>query len=145
MPGLSRLSATALIFGILLASAGSAFAGLGQPTPWQLGLQEAASPVMEDIIRFHNFVLWIITAVTAFVLILLLIIIVRFNSRANPTPSRTTHNTLLEVMWTIVPVIILVLSNPGCVLPHYTARNAPARLSAQPSGAAADPAYSVRG
>jgi cytochrome c oxidase subunit II len=109
MPGLSRLSATALIFGILLASAGSAFAGLGQPTPWQLGLQEAASPVMEDINSFHNFVLWIITAVTAFVLILLLIIIVRFNARANPTPSRTTHNTLLEVMWTIVPVIILLL------------------------------------
>jgi cytochrome c oxidase subunit II len=109
MPGLSRLSATALVFGILLASAGSAFAGLGQPTPWQLGLQEAASPVMEDIISFHNFVLWIITAVTAFVLILLLIIIVRFNARANPTPSRTTHNTLLEVMWTIVPVIILLL------------------------------------
>jgi cytochrome c oxidase subunit II len=109
MPGLSRLSATALIFGILLASAGSAFAGLGQPTPWQLGLQEAASPVMEDINSFHNFVLWIITAVTAFVLILLLIIIVRFNARANLTPSRTTHNTLLEVMWTIVPVIILLL------------------------------------
>jgi cytochrome c oxidase subunit II len=109
MPGLSRLSATALIFGILLASAGSAFAGLGQPTPWQLGLREAASPVMEDINSFHNFVLWIITAVTAFVLILLLIIIVRFNARANLTPSRTTHNTLLEVMWTIVPVIILLL------------------------------------
>ncbi len=104
MPGLSQL-----IFGILLASAGSAFAGLGQPTPWQLGLQEAASPVMEDINSFHNFVLWVITAVTAFVLILLLIIIVRFNARANPTPSRTTHNTLLEVMWTVVPVIILLL------------------------------------
>jgi len=109
MPGLSRLSATALIFGILLASAGSAFAELGQPTHWQLGLQEAASPIMEDINSFHNFVLWIITAVTAFVLILLLIIMVRFNARANPTPSRTTHNTLLEVMWTIVPVIILLL------------------------------------
>jgi cytochrome c oxidase subunit II len=109
MPGLSRLSATALIFGILLASAGLAFADLGQPTHWQFGLQEAASPVMEDINSFHNFVLWIITAVTAFVLILLLIIIVRFNARANPTPSRTTHNTLLEVMWTIVPVIILLL------------------------------------
>ena len=53
--------------------------------------------------------LWIITAITIFVLALLLIIIVRFNARANPTPSRTTHNTLLEVMWTIVPVIILVL------------------------------------
>ena len=106
---LSRLSATALIFGILPAGAGAAFAGLGQPTPWQLGLQDAASPVMADIIGFHTFVLWIVTAITIFVLALLLIIIVRFNARANPTPSRTTHNTLLEIMWTIVPVIILVL------------------------------------
>src|SRR6516162_3071976 len=102
MLGLSRLSATALFLGILLASAGAAYAGLGQPTPWQLGLQEAASPVMVDVISFHNFLLWIITAITALVLILLLIIIVRFNARANPTPSRTTHNTPLEVIWTIV-------------------------------------------
>jgi cytochrome c oxidase subunit 2 len=108
MSGLSRLNATALIFGILLASAGAAFAGLGQPTPWQLGLQDAASPVMEEIASFHNYVLWIVTAITIFVLALLVIIIVRFNARANPTPSRTTHNTLLEVMWTIVPVVILV-------------------------------------
>ena len=108
MPLLSRFSATALIFGILLGSGGTALAGLGQPTPWQIGLQEAASPVMADIISFHTFVLWIISAITAFVLILLLIIIVRFNARSNPTPSRTTHNTLLEVTWTIVPVIILV-------------------------------------
>jgi len=109
MPGLSRLSATALIFGILLASAGAALAELGQPTPWQLGMQDAASPVMADIVGFHTFVNWIITAITAFVLALLLIIIVRFNARANPTPSRTTHSTPLEVAWTIVPVIILVL------------------------------------
>jgi cytochrome c oxidase subunit 2 len=109
MPGLSRLSATALIFGILLASAGAALAELGQPAPWQLGLQDAASPVMADIIGFHTFVLWIVTAIMIFVLALLVIIIFRFNARANPTPSRTTHNTLLEVAWTIVPVIILVL------------------------------------
>jgi len=105
----SRLTAVALTTGALLVSVGAAFGGLGQPTPWQLGLQDAASPVMADIISFHNFVLWIITAITAFVLILLVIIVVRFNARANPTPSRTTHNTLLEVTWTIVPVIILVL------------------------------------
>jgi cytochrome c oxidase subunit 2 len=105
----SRLTAAALTTGALLVSVGAAFAGLGHPTPWQLGLQDAASPVMADIISFHNFVLWIITAITAFVLILLVIIVVRFNARANPTPSRTTHNTLLEVTWTIVPVIILVL------------------------------------
>jgi cytochrome c oxidase subunit 2 len=105
----SRLTAVALTTGALLVSVGAAFAGLGHPTPWQLGLQDAASPVMADIISFHNFVLWIITAIMAFVLILLVIIVVRFNARANPTPSRTTHNTLLEVTWTIVPVIILVL------------------------------------
>jgi len=105
----SRLAAIAVTAGAVFASAGAALAGLGQPTPWQLGLQDAASPVMEDITSFHNFVLWIITAITLFVLILLLIIIVRFNARANPTPSRTTHNTPLEIIWTIVPVVILVL------------------------------------
>jgi len=109
MPVLSRLTAMAVTVGALLAGVGAAYAGLGQPTPWQLGLQEAASPVMVDVHSFHNFVLWIISAITAFVLVLLLIIIVRFNARANPTPSRTTHNTPLEVVWTIVPVIILVL------------------------------------
>ncbi len=108
MPVFSRLSAYAVTVGALLASTGLASADAGQPAPWQLGLQEAASPVMVDIVSFHNFLLWVITAITVFVLVLLLIIIVRFNARANPTPSRTTHNAVLEVMWTIVPVIILV-------------------------------------
>jgi cytochrome c oxidase subunit 2 len=105
----SRLSATALIFGILLASAGGAGAGLGQPIPWQMDLQGSASPVMEDVASFHFFLLWIIAAISAFVLALLLIVIVRFNARANPTPSRTTHNTPIEILWTIVPVIILAV------------------------------------
>ena len=106
MKVLSRL--TAIAAAALFASAGAAFAGLGQPTPWQLGLQDSASPVMEQIASFHNYVLWIVTAITIFVLALLLIIIIRFNASANPTPSRTTHNTLLEIMWTIVPVAILM-------------------------------------
>ena len=109
MPGLSRVSATALIFGILLASAGAAFAGLGQPSPWQMDLQESATPVMEQIAGFHFFLLWVIAAISAFVLVLLLIVIVRFNARANPTPSRTTHNTPIEILWTVVPVIILAV------------------------------------
>ena len=104
----ARLSAGALIVGLLLATAGAAWAALGQPTPWQLGLQDAATPVMADIIWFHNYLLWIIAAITAFVLILLGIIVLRFNARTNPTPTRTTHNTLLEVVWTIVPVVILL-------------------------------------
>jgi cytochrome c oxidase subunit 2 len=109
MKVLSRLTAIAAIVAALFVGAGAAFAGLGQPSPWEVGLQDAASPVMADIIGFHTFVFWIVTAITIFVLVLLVIIIVRFNAGANPTPSRTTHNTPLEVIWTIVPVIILTL------------------------------------
>jgi cytochrome c oxidase subunit II len=108
MPVFSRLSAYAVAAGALLAGTGAAMAELGQPAPWQLGLQESASPVMTDITTFHNFLLWIISAITLFVLVLLLIVMVRFNARANPTPSRTTHNPVIEIMWTIVPVVILV-------------------------------------
>jgi cytochrome c oxidase subunit II len=93
----------------VLATGGSAFAGLGQPSPWQLSFQQSAAPTMDDIIWFHDFVLWIIVAITVFVLALLVIVMVKFNARANPTPSRTTHNTLLEVAWTVIPVVILVV------------------------------------
>jgi cytochrome c oxidase subunit 2 len=106
---LKRLAAVALTMVPVLAGAGAALAGTGQASPWQLGFQGAATPVMENITWFHNFLLWIIAAISLFVLILLLIIIVRFNAKANPTPSRTTHNTLLEVIWTVVPVLILVV------------------------------------
>jgi len=82
---------------------------IGQPRPWQIGLPEAASPVMERIIWFYNdFLLIIITVITLFVTALLVYCMIRFNSRANPTPTRTSHNTLLEVAWTIIPILILV-------------------------------------
>jgi cytochrome c oxidase subunit II len=103
----SRLTAIAVIAGALLASAGVAFAGLGHPSPWQMDLQDSATPIMDDITWFHDILLWIIGAISVFVLALLLIIIVRYNARANPSPSRTTHNTPIEIIWTIVPVIIL--------------------------------------
>jgi len=109
MPVISRLTAIAATVGALLASAGAAFAGLGQPSPWQIGLQGSASPIMDDVSAFNTFLTWVTTAIALFVLVLLGIIIVRFNARANPTPTRTTHNTPLEIIWTIVPVIILVL------------------------------------
>lgn len=87
---------------------GAALAGTGQPSPWQLGFQPAATPVMRDITWFHDFLLYIIVAITLFVVVLLGIVMVRFNARANPVPSRTTHHTWLEVAWTVVPVLILV-------------------------------------
>ena len=106
---LKRLAVVAVTVFAGLAGGGAALAGLGQPSPWQIGLQQSASPVMGDIVWFHDFLLYIITAITAFVLVLLVIVIVRFNARANPVPSRTTHNTLIEIAWTIIPIVILMV------------------------------------
>ena len=71
------------------------------PRPWEMGFQPAATPVMERIEDFHHLVLVIITAICVFVLALLIWIMIRYNKRANPTPSKVSHNTLLEVAWTI--------------------------------------------
>ena len=81
---------------------------LAQPVNWQVGLQAAASERMERITSLHTGVLIIITFICLLVLGLLVVIAVRFNAKANPTPSATTHNTMLEVLWTIVPVLILI-------------------------------------
>jgi cytochrome c oxidase subunit 2 len=102
---LKRLIAL-VVTGVTVLAGGAALAA--QPQPWQLGLQPAATPVMSDIVWFHDFLLWLIAAVTLFVLVLLVVVMVRFNARANPIPSRTTHNTTIEVIWTVVPVVILV-------------------------------------
>ena len=96
------------VAGIALVSCGAAFAELGQPAPWEYKLQESATPVMDNITWFHDFLLWLITAITLFVLVLLVIVVVKFNAKANPVPSKTTHNTLIEVAWTLIPVLILV-------------------------------------
>ncbi|MFD1332714.1 cytochrome c oxidase subunit II [Methylopila musalis] len=92
-----------------LLAASPALAGDGQPSPWQLGFQKAASPIFEQIHSFHNFILVIIVLVTLFVLALLVYCVVRFNEKSNPVPSKTTHHTMLEVVWTIAPVLILVV------------------------------------
>ena len=96
------------VAGTALVAGGTAFAEMGQPAPWEYNLQEAASPVMESIISFHNLLVVIITVITLFVLALLIIVAVKFNAKANPVPSTTTHHTLIEVAWTLIPVLILV-------------------------------------
>ncbi len=101
------------VAGMTLVSGGMALAA--QPQPWEMTLQPAASPVMENIISFHNLLLVLITLITLFVLVLLVIVAVKFNAKANPVPSRTTHNTLIEVAWTLIPVLILV----GIAVPSF--------------------------
>ncbi len=103
------------VAGVALATSGAAFAELGQPAPWEYKLQGAASPVMEEISKFHDWLLVIITLITLFVLGLLVTIVIKFNAKANPVPSRTTHNTLIEVAWTLIPVMILV----GIAIPSF--------------------------
>jgi cytochrome c oxidase subunit 2 len=125
-----------MVFALLaLLSAGTAMAGLGQPSPWQFGLQQSASPVMDNIIWFHDFLLYIITGIAAFVLVLLLIVMVRFNARSHPTPSRTTHNTLLEVAWTTIPImILLVIAVPSFKLLFFQLIPPPAELTIKATG-----------
>lgn len=102
--GLAALAALMTAGGALAAST-----DLGVPHPWGLGLQDSASPVKEQVASLHNLLLVIITLITLFVLALLAYACWRFSAARNPTPSRTSHNTLLEVAWTVIPVLILVV------------------------------------
>ena len=97
-----------VVAGAALVANGAAFAELGQPAPWEYKLQESATEVMDFITAFHTGLLVVITVITLFVLALLVIVVVKFNAKANPVPSKTTHNTLIEVAWTLIPVLILV-------------------------------------
>lgn len=92
-----------------------AMAGLGQPTDGQLGLQLSATPIMDQITSLFHIVNIIITIIVLFVLALMIWVMYRFNEKNNPTPTRTTHNTFLEVAWTIVPILILV----GISIPSF--------------------------
>lgn len=95
--------------GVLAAATGNVMAGTGQPTPWQMTLQTPVTAIAHAMHDFHNLLLWIITAITLLVLALILWAVWRFSEKRNPTPSKTTHNTMIEVIWTLVPVLILVV------------------------------------
>ena len=118
----------------IFGAAGNAFAG-GRSEPWQMGFQTPASPVMERITEFHNLVLFIEVAIVALVLGLMCYIIVRFNAKANPVPTKTTHNTLLEVVWTGVPLLILiVIAVPSLKLLYYADRIEDAEMTLKVTG-----------
>ncbi len=101
--------------GLIAAGEARAQEVLGIAKDWQIDFQDAYSPVMERIDSFHDLLLIIITLITLFVLTLLLICIFKYNEKANPVPSRTTHNTLLEVAWTGIPILILI----GIAVPSF--------------------------
>jgi cytochrome c oxidase subunit 2 len=121
--------------GMFAAGVLCAMPAMAAPQPWEMGFQPAASPVMQSIEDFHRFVLYIVTAITVLVFALLVWIAIRYNHRRNPVPGRTSHNTLLEVMWTIVPVIILVvIAIPSFKLLYYEADVPPSALTLKAIG-----------
>ena len=109
MTVLSRFGLVATAFLSILSPA------FAEPQDYQLGFQPAVTPVAEQIHSFHDILLVIITLITIFVLALLIYVMFRFSEKRNPTPSKTTHNTLIEVVWTVVPIIILV----GIAIPSF--------------------------
>jgi len=90
------------------ASLGASPALAAQPVDWQMGFQPAATEIMEQIRNFENYTLWFIVPITLFVLALLVYVMVKFRASANPNPSKTSHNSLIEVIWTLGPVVILL-------------------------------------
>lgn len=96
------------VAGVMLASVPMALAGVGQPSDRQVGMQGPVTPVAQAINVFHDYATVIIILIALFVLGLMVYVIVRFNERANPTPARFAHNTTVEVIWTVVPVLILI-------------------------------------
>lgn len=107
---------------VLGVSAGAAWA---EPRPWGIWMQDPATPVAKRLHEFHSMLMIIITAIVLFVMGLLLYVMVRFNARANPKPSTTTHNVMLEVIWTVVPVVILIIiAVPSFKLLYYMDRTA---------------------
>ncbi|MFD2264162.1 cytochrome c oxidase subunit II [Lacibacterium aquatile] len=110
----------AAVFAVLIA--GPAFAENG-PQPWAMGMIDAASPVKERIHDLHTLLLYIITGIVIFVLALLIWVVVRYNEKANPVPSKTSHHTLIEIVWTVVPVLILlVIAVPSFRLLYFVDR-----------------------
>ena len=107
---------------LAVAGANSALADIAKP--WQILFQEPASPVMEKIVEFNNFISVIIVLITMFVLALLFYVVIKFNEKTNPNPAKTTHNTALEVIWTAIPILILVaIGIPSLKLLYYQDRH----------------------
>ncbi len=112
-----------LVAFVILGFGANTAAMADQPKPWQLGFQDAVTPVMEQMNDFHNLLLVITTAITIFVFVLLGYVLYRFSAKRNPVPSKVAHNTPVEVIWTLVPILILiVIAIPSFRLLYFSDR-----------------------
>lgn len=103
-------AAAASALALVPVLAGAQEVAKGHPAPGQVHMQQSVTPIMDSIVAFHDGpLMWTISLIVLFVLVLLVIIMVRFNAKANPVPARFTHNTLIEVVWTVVPIVILII------------------------------------
>jgi cytochrome c oxidase subunit 2 len=129
----TALSLFAAVMALILTAG---VAGAYEPKPTELGFQPPASPNMERLEHFHNdLLMWIISAIVIFVLALLLWVVIRFNAKSNPVPSKTTHNVPLEVLWTVVPVVILIIvAVPSFKLLYYLERTPTPEMTLKVSG-----------
>lgn len=96
-------------FALTMLTSVTVYAAEGKPEDWQIGFQDAATDIAQQIHNFHDLLLVIITSIVVFVLALLIWVMIRYNAKANPTPSKTSHNTAIEIVWTVVPVLILLV------------------------------------
>ncbi|WP_171970203.1 cytochrome c oxidase subunit II [Falsiroseomonas frigidaquae] len=137
--GLACLAAALAAFGVPAAALAQAAvaqdAMIGAPQPWGMGLQASGGPIKDAISSFNTLVFWIIVAITIFVAALLAYVMWRFKAASNPNPSRTSHNTMLEIAWTVVPVLILVvIAIPSFRLIYYQDRTVEADLTVNVQG-----------
>ena len=133
----SRAVAAARIGGLASAAVTAVplCAVAGQPVPWQMHFQAPATPVMENILNFHWLLLPIITVITLLVLGMLLYCMIRFSARRNPVPSKLSHHTLIEVLWTVIPIMLLiVIAVPSFRLLYFGDRTADAEMTLKAIG-----------
>ncbi len=134
MPLKTGLVALAML---VLNLAGMAMSGAyaAEPQPWQIGMQPPASLTAERMVSFHTLVLWIITFITLFVLVLLLYVMWRFRTARNPVPTKSAHNTIIEMLWTVIPIMILVIiAIPSFKLLYYADVTPPSALTVKAVG-----------
>ncbi|MFP6690343.1 MAG: cytochrome c oxidase subunit II transmembrane domain-containing protein, partial [Alphaproteobacteria bacterium] len=129
----TRLTAFAAFFSTILIGVGAASAQA--PKDWQINFQDAHSPTMERILSLNDILFWICIAICVFVMGLMLYIFIRFNRKRNPTPQTFTHKPVIEVLWTVIPVIVLVaIAIPSFRLLYFMDRTSEAEMTIKAIG-----------